>query len=1530
MWEDNLGKVKARRSKNSKPYERPKSILRRVTDSVTGLLPQPSWLVNWLQSTSPKKEDNENEEVEQEQPVPSTSSASNGSSSYQEGVERESFIFRRPPGTSREQNSGRAVPDVPALDLFPDPVVVESTSREQLVQTNGDDDSNSESTSGCSSLLPHPEHKRENRNVELPSLNVGEPLSINQSSLQIIGSSLSKSLAVDLKSSRGRKTLSLHTFGQESNLPVNAAEESRFPKVIDETAGSFFDKEDTSLNRSANKRDISLPQLSSFGSKRPRFNVTSFGPTAAEARRSLLNDSVADSPFYAGRTTYGGASAYRRAALQPSTTLFPYVRNRIQARPASVASAPPTPSGSVSTTSSSNVVLSSSAQRILQALEAMSTPVRDAKRIPATSASRRSVSSHDDELSFTGFGLSRRRPNLGPPTSKLSVGTPAQIVSRPAPTSIHPLESAAVSSTPISTQAGGKMRMRTSAPVRKSAPRIQEDEDNELEELAAVPMPLGLTSLPSFNLLPSLSVAPTVASSSVKTLTSAGTSSNGLVHSAAISVSVSRPTFTFSAPLVTVSSYEVETTASSKPPSFNFSSPLLVKPATEKAAEKEPVRPMESNLKSGSVLEVLRGKTQEVASATETAAVQIPATSGFGEKFKPPTDSWTCPVCCVTNPKSKTSCLACESPAPAPKPASTVPIAPKPTTTGFGDQFKMAATQWECSVCMVRNSDTDNRCKSCEEPRPGTKPAVAPSAVSTFKFGIQPTQTSTKFGTESSASSQATGFSFGLSNKKEDSSAGFKFGVSSEVSKEVKETPGFKFGNTIEPKKVESGPTAASTEPASTEKGGFKFGASIEPSKTTAEPVRGFKFGNDKKSEETNVTTPIVSTESAIKPIQLFGFKSSESTTNKAEETSAVGQGLTSDSSAKPETEPQVFKVPALVPQATTGISAASTTTTPASKASPIFSFGTAPVVPVTKTSILETGSVMDILGKKPTAPLVAGQAPVTSAPTFSFGASDQTKTSFSFGSTEKPTLKPGTENVGKEAETSKSSLLAPTTSSTSFSFTGAPTSTSSEGLFKPAATPAFNFGGPTTFGGVAATTATTFGVPSTTATSLAFGMKSAGTASTTFGLPPATTAPVAFGVSTSTTAPTTFGLPAISTAPSTFGTPTTSAPTTTFGLPATSAATTTFGLPTTSAATTTFGLPPTSAAPTPFGLPTTSAAPTAFGLTTSSAAPTTFGLPTTSAAPIAFGLPTTSAVTTAAVGSVVPASSSSIFTFGSSTGATTTSSSSSGFSFGLAPSSSQAPFSFGAAAPPPYQFPKETPKLPSSNVGGFGFGASATAATTSSTPAGSVFSFGSGNVASATTATPSEAPKLQFSFGTPQETATSTAPTFGSFGASATTKTTAAPFMGFNSSTSSTPAFGEMGTKSSVTPFGATPFGTLPPTGFGAAAPSSSSTFSFGAQPSGATAPPTFNAASSFNFGAPTVAAPSVVPQQPTGLFQFGSAPTPAVNSGFNFAPSPGFTTPDAPSPGFASGFLGANPFDNTGSAGGPNRKIRKAVRRR
>lgn len=71
--------------------------MRRVTESVTGLLPQPTWLVNWLHSSNLKEE----EHSESEQPVPSTSSASDRI----EEQPRESFIFRRPPVSVSEQGT---------------------------------------------------------------------------------------------------------------------------------------------------------------------------------------------------------------------------------------------------------------------------------------------------------------------------------------------------------------------------------------------------------------------------------------------------------------------------------------------------------------------------------------------------------------------------------------------------------------------------------------------------------------------------------------------------------------------------------------------------------------------------------------------------------------------------------------------------------------------------------------------------------------------------------------------------------------------------------------------------------------------------------------------------------------------------------------------------------------------------------------------------------------------------------------------------------------------------------------------------------------------------------------------------------------------------------------------------------------------------------------------------------------------------------------------------------------------------------
>jgi len=76
-----------------------------VTDSVTGLLPQPSWLSSWLERPPPD-EDIEESEVEEMQ-GPSTSMGSESTETISEGEQAQqstSFIFQKPQGLSQDQS----------------------------------------------------------------------------------------------------------------------------------------------------------------------------------------------------------------------------------------------------------------------------------------------------------------------------------------------------------------------------------------------------------------------------------------------------------------------------------------------------------------------------------------------------------------------------------------------------------------------------------------------------------------------------------------------------------------------------------------------------------------------------------------------------------------------------------------------------------------------------------------------------------------------------------------------------------------------------------------------------------------------------------------------------------------------------------------------------------------------------------------------------------------------------------------------------------------------------------------------------------------------------------------------------------------------------------------------------------------------------------------------------------------------------------------------------------------------------------
>lgn len=82
-----------------------------MTDSVTGLLPQPSWLANWLH-TAPSQEEAEDSEVEDRE---DSQAASNGSSIVRVDPAPDtssntgSFIFRRPPGACNDQSNGKGI-----------------------------------------------------------------------------------------------------------------------------------------------------------------------------------------------------------------------------------------------------------------------------------------------------------------------------------------------------------------------------------------------------------------------------------------------------------------------------------------------------------------------------------------------------------------------------------------------------------------------------------------------------------------------------------------------------------------------------------------------------------------------------------------------------------------------------------------------------------------------------------------------------------------------------------------------------------------------------------------------------------------------------------------------------------------------------------------------------------------------------------------------------------------------------------------------------------------------------------------------------------------------------------------------------------------------------------------------------------------------------------------------------------------------------------------------------------------------------
>ncbi|XDV34998.1 hypothetical protein PO909_005055 [Leuciscus waleckii] len=541
------------------------------------------------------------------------------------------------------------------------------------------------------------------------------------------------------------------------------------------------------------ERTHSGSQPAHSGLKRPAFNLSVFGTSSSSVlNNSVLNSSqLGDSPFYPGKTTYGGAAAMR-ARSRPATPYQPPVRRQIKAKPAGAQ-----PCG----------VTSATARRILQSLERMSSPLADAKRIPSTVSSPLSASLNHTDLDISNYQAKRKRlePSV-PPVQKLVVPAAAAVsgnrsmsfrpsltpgggnravdknnretpvrqsspISDPsqAPSTSTSSMSYPLSSTPApSSAASGGGKMKRERAIRPSSKR-PDDELAEDPDLPPASLPSNFT-LPTFN----FSSPPPSSSFTSSTTPLATVSEEPPANKEPVAPSTppSVP-FTFSSPIVKATAASPPTFSPSA--GFTFSAPTLktgpsysngkivptVAPVKSVASEEKefegPFKPAKV-LKQGSVLDILKGpgfaspSQNSADKPSQSASLSSATFSGFGDKFRPPAGSWSCDSCLLQNKSSDKKCVACFAPQPNTDSATKSDNKPAEAPASISFLFAPPAGSWECDTCLVNNKPEVIKCVACETAKPGTgvKSRLTLPVLSETSSTLSTTTTT-------SASSTATG-----------------------------------------------------------------------------------------------------------------------------------------------------------------------------------------------------------------------------------------------------------------------------------------------------------------------------------------------------------------------------------------------------------------------------------------------------------------------------------------------------------------------------------------------------------------------------------------------------------------------------------------------------------------------------------------------------------------------------------------------------------------------------------------------------
>nr|AHY35269.1 NUP153 [Plecturocebus cupreus] len=470
------------------------------------------------------------------------------------------------------------------------------------------------------------------------------------------------------------------------------------------------------------ERSHSLSQHTATSSKKPAFNLSAFGTLSPSLGNSsfLKTSQLGDSPFYPGKTTYGGAAAAVRQSKLRNTPYQAPVRRQMKAKQLSA---------------QSYGVTSSTARRILQSLEKMSSPLADAKRIPSVVSSPLNSPLNRSGIDVTDFQARRQKVDSQyPPVQRLmtpkpvSIATNRSVYFKPSltptgefrktnqridkkcstgyeknttPGQNREQQESGFSYPNFSLPAanglssgvgggGGKIRRERTRFVGSKPP---EEEEMEVPVLPKISLPITSSSLPTFNFS-----SPGITASSPSPISSSQSLTNKVQITSPSSTG--SPMFRFSSPIVK------STEADVLPPSsigFTFSVPVA--------------KTVELPGSSSTVEPILSNSAEDVTAVNSTSCKKTPPEDCEGP-FKPAKILKEGSVLDVLKSPGfaspKIDSLAAQPTTTSPV-VYTRPAISSFSSSGteFGESLK-AGSSWQCDTCLLQNKVTDNKCIACQ------------------------------------------------------------------------------------------------------------------------------------------------------------------------------------------------------------------------------------------------------------------------------------------------------------------------------------------------------------------------------------------------------------------------------------------------------------------------------------------------------------------------------------------------------------------------------------------------------------------------------------------------------------------------------------------------------------------------------------------------------------------------------------------------------------------------------------------------